>query len=282
MPFGYHIGRRMKDIPLNYWKEFLKDNPILARLNTEKRIVQNYAKRVLTQEYKRVNIYIFKGNKCIQHPKDKEIPEGWKRGRPKNKKTSISLKKFYNSDVGKSVREKQAKNFDRKKIWRKEAVREGMKKYWKNNPDWGKEKAQIGKKYAEEYKQRYQETGTTKPMKKHTKIYMDHFNLIHHNEFIDELVGCVAVDIHHINSRGMGGSLGKNDINNLMALSRKLHQVYGDKKIYIEFLKTAHKHFMEHGEPYLFFNPHHKAFDMLLKYPEFEIGIKSKRLTIKK
>jgi hypothetical protein len=50
-----------------------------------------------------------------------------------------------------------------------------------------------------------------------------------------------AVDIHHIECRGMGGTNIPDDINNLMALCRDCHIKYGDKKEYIEFLKQTHQ-----------------------------------------
>lgn len=56
-----------------------------------------------------------------------------------------------------------------------------------------------------------------------------------------EVCGARAIDIHHIESRGMGGTSLKDDINNLMALCRKCHIDYGDKKKYMEFLKSKHE-----------------------------------------
>lgn len=56
-----------------------------------------------------------------------------------------------------------------------------------------------------------------------------------------------AVDIHHIEARGMGGS-NKDDIRNLMALTREEHEKYGDKKQYKEFLKKIHLNFMRNGK----------------------------------
>lgn len=56
-----------------------------------------------------------------------------------------------------------------------------------------------------------------------------------------EVCGARAIDIHHIESRGMGGTSLKDDINNLMALCRKCHIDYGDKKKYMDFLKSKHE-----------------------------------------
>jgi len=76
-------------------------------------------------------------------------------------------------------------------------------------------------------------------VKKHTKIYYDYFN--YYGEFVScEICGAEAVDIHHIESRGMGGSIEKDDIKNLIAVCRACHIEYGDKKDKIEFLKSIH------------------------------------------
>ena len=75
-------------------------------------------------------------------------------------------------------------------------------------------------------------------MKKHTEIYLKHFN--YHSFIPCEICGKTANDIHHIECRGMGGSKNKNDITNLMALCRQCHIDYGDKKQYKELLKEIH------------------------------------------
>jgi len=49
-----------------------------------------------------------------------------------------------------------------------------------------------------------------------------------------------AVDIHHINARGMGGTGTKDTIENLMALCRTCHVKFGDKKKFIEILQDIH------------------------------------------
>ena len=81
-------------------------------------------------------------------------------------------------------------------------------------------------------------------MKKHTKIYMDYFGYV-----LDDFIGCEvcgarAVDIHHIENRGSGGSKSKDTIENLMALCRADHIRYGDVPDKVEWLKSIHKNKM--------------------------------------
>jgi predicted restriction endonuclease len=78
-------------------------------------------------------------------------------------------------------------------------------------------------------------------MKKHTKIYLDYFGYSIEDFIPCESCGAKAVDIHHIEARGMGGSKEADTIGNLMALCREHHIEYGDKKQYIEYLKEIHK-----------------------------------------
>lgn len=77
-------------------------------------------------------------------------------------------------------------------------------------------------------------------MQKHTKIYMDYFGYFG-DEFIPcEVCNSKAVDIHHIEARGMGGSKERDVIENLQAVCRKCHERYGDKKQFKGFLKNKH------------------------------------------
>lgn len=77
-------------------------------------------------------------------------------------------------------------------------------------------------------------------MKKHVKVYLDHFGYSG-DEFIPcEVCGARAVDIHHIDCRGMGGSKKKDEIGNIMAVCRQCHLDYGDKKDKIDFLRNIH------------------------------------------
>ena len=82
-------------------------------------------------------------------------------------------------------------------------------------------------------------------LKSYTKVYLNYFNYC-----IDDTIPCEicqnkAVDIHHIETRSRCKDL-LNDINNLMALCRKCHIEYGDKKQHKEFLKTVHTRIL-HG-----------------------------------
>ena len=78
-------------------------------------------------------------------------------------------------------------------------------------------------------------------MKKHIKVYYDCF---YHQP--GDWIGCevcdtTAVDIHHIEPRGMGGSKEKDTPENLMALCRDCHTKFGDKKQYKKMLTVMHK-----------------------------------------
>lgn len=77
-------------------------------------------------------------------------------------------------------------------------------------------------------------------MRKHTKVYLEHFDYGIDDFIPCEVCGSRAVDIHHIDCRGMGGSKAKDKIENLMALCRSCHIEYGDKKQHTEYLKTMH------------------------------------------
>jgi 5-methylcytosine-specific restriction endonuclease McrA len=77
-------------------------------------------------------------------------------------------------------------------------------------------------------------------VKKHVKVYLDYFGY-----GAEDFIGCEvcssrAVDIHHIEARGMGGSKKADTIENVMALCRNCHVEYGDKKQYMENLKAVH------------------------------------------
>ena len=80
-------------------------------------------------------------------------------------------------------------------------------------------------------------------MKKHTKIYLEAFGLDEGDYIPCEITGAPANDIHHIESRGMGGDPkgNKDRIENLMAVTRESHIKYGDDPKFIAYLYTTHK-----------------------------------------
>lgn len=61
-------------------------------------------------------------------------------------------------------------------------------------------------------------------MKKHTRIYFDYFGHGMDDKIPCENCGGMAVDIHHLERRGMGGSDTKDKIDNLIALCRTCHE----------------------------------------------------------
>ena len=82
-------------------------------------------------------------------------------------------------------------------------------------------------------------------MKKHTKLYLAYFGFDQSDFIPCEICGSQAIDIHHIECRGMGGTKEAENIDNLQALCRSCHVKYGDKKEYQEFLKEVHNYFIE-------------------------------------
>ena len=77
-------------------------------------------------------------------------------------------------------------------------------------------------------------------MKNHTKVYMSYFGYALDDFIPCEVCGNKAVDIHHLECRGMGGSKDKDNIQNLQAVCRNCHIEYGDKKEHLEFLQNIH------------------------------------------
>ncbi len=75
-------------------------------------------------------------------------------------------------------------------------------------------------------------------MKNHIKVYLDYFDYTKDDKIPCEICNETANDIHHIDCRGMGGSKTKDYIENLMALCRKHHNEFGDKRNFIEYLKN--------------------------------------------
>jgi len=84
-------------------------------------------------------------------------------------------------------------------------------------------------------------------MKQHTKIYLEYFGYSIADFIPCEVCQSKAVDIHHIERRGMGGSKKKDTPDNLQALCRTCHHEadFGTKlpkerlkEIHLEFMKT--------------------------------------------
>ena len=84
-------------------------------------------------------------------------------------------------------------------------------------------------------------------MKNHTKVYLKHFNFTQADWIPCEICGTTAVDIHHIDCRGMGGTTKLDTIENLMAVCRNCHEKFGDKKEHKELLKQLHINVMSYG-----------------------------------
>lgn len=79
-------------------------------------------------------------------------------------------------------------------------------------------------------------------MKKHTKVYLDGMGYDVTDFICCEVCQAQAVDIHHIEARGMGGSKEADTIENLMGLCRACHNAFGDKTQHKEMLKAVHNH----------------------------------------
>lgn len=84
-------------------------------------------------------------------------------------------------------------------------------------------------------------------MKKYTKIYLDALGYDETDFIPSELSGQRAVDIHHIDCKGMGGnpSKDKDRIENLQAVTREEHIRFGDNKLFMKYLFTKHYDFLD-------------------------------------
>ncbi len=61
---------------------------------------------------------------------------------------------------------------------------------------------------------------TKKSMKKHVKNYLEYYGYCREDIILCEECGQVAVDIHHINPKSLGGT---DEVDNLAALCRGCH-----------------------------------------------------------
>jgi len=82
-------------------------------------------------------------------------------------------------------------------------------------------------------------------VKKHTKLYLKFFGFDESDFIPCEICGTGAVDIHHIEARGMGGTKQPDTIDNLMALCREHHMEFGDKKQHKQYLYNTHEFYIE-------------------------------------
>lgn len=82
--------------------------------------------------------------------------------------------------------------------------------------------------------------------KEHTRVYYASFGYTVADFVPCEICGLRAVDINHIDCRGMGGTDDPlyNSIENLMGTCRDHHVQYGDKKEFRPFLIETHFEFM--------------------------------------
>jgi len=74
-------------------------------------------------------------------------------------------------------------------------------------------------------------------MKKYKKIYFEYYNIGEQDIVLSEVSGKLAVDIHHILPKGRGG---KDNIENLIALTREEHNYAHKGKLTQDFLQKIH------------------------------------------
>lgn len=84
-------------------------------------------------------------------------------------------------------------------------------------------------------------------MKKHTRIYMKALWYSEWDYIPCEVCWRPAVDVNHIEPRGMWWSKTKDYIENLQALCRECHIDFESKKISKEAMKQLHLNFLKYG-----------------------------------
>ena len=82
-------------------------------------------------------------------------------------------------------------------------------------------------------------------MKKYIKIYFKFFKKTIEDIIFCEVCGAKAVDIHHIEQKGMGGSKTKDYIENLIALCRTCHENAHANILTKDFLKQKHANYIK-------------------------------------
>lgn len=90
-------------------------------------------------------------------------------------------------------------------------------------------------------------------MKKHVKIYTNFFGYGMDDFIPCEVQGCAdrAVDVHHIDRRGMGGSKSKDFIENLVGLCRKHHELAEANPNFNEIVREMHMEKIKYVWSYL-------------------------------
>ena len=131
---------------------------------------------------------------------------------------------------------------------------------WKSNPPLcvkcaNKGKVQKIKAPTAPIRQRRLKKPHEEPEIDYKQVYCEYFGYHRYDFVVCELSGAPAVDIHHIDSRGSGSSRFKDNIENLMAITRELHTEFGDIAELKEILYLMHNVFMETRQPIFHFNP---------------------------
>lgn len=75
-------------------------------------------------------------------------------------------------------------------------------------------------------------------MKNHTRVFLASRGLTTTDFIPCEVCGTEAVDIHHIDARGMGGAKNRDTPENLVAVCRNCHVQFGDKKQHKAWLRS--------------------------------------------
>lgn len=77
------------------------------------------------------------------------------------------------------------------------------------------------------------------------EVYLSYFGYVEQDHIPSELSGSPASDVHHIIYRSHGG---KDEISNLMALTRREHDLAHDGVLSSEYLQEKHNQFMKRYE----------------------------------
>jgi hypothetical protein len=91
-------------------------------------------------------------------------------------------------------------------------------------------------------------------MPNHAKVYLQRFGYDSMDTVISEITGQKAVDINHLDPRGMGGSKEKDLPENLMALTRYEHDIFENYPELKEWFVKVHLSFIATSKPYYLIN----------------------------